>query len=163
MTPRPARAIPAPYAVARDTAISGAIVTGLFFVTVVFYHRWLYFHSGVRVVDFLGSLAGVLLIATCMLSVAWLYRAGHSRTVMVVAGGATAVVAVGLAALPAVVAGVGWVSIVLSVLLALVLDVLLAAWAVAAALYGTWSPLAFGRPSGEDGTRTREGADPQPH
>lgn len=157
MTLRPARTIPVPYRTAREIAGGGGVATGLFFLIVIFYHRWLYFHAGVRVVDLLGSIAGVLLIATCMAFTAWLYRAGFSRTVGVSAVAVTGIAAVGLAVLPAAVAGVGWVTIVLSVLLALVLDVLLASWAVAAALYATVPAL-----SGEDETRTREGDEPQP-
>ncbi len=133
LTPRPARR--APFNPPESAFVSAAVFTLATLMVAVFYPRWLYFQAGVRYVDLLGSVAGVLLVAAGMVAAGYLYRSGRSRRTVTVVAAATAVAAVGLAVLPPVAAGAGWLTVVLTVLALLVCDLVFACWVLGAVLY----------------------------
>jgi hypothetical protein len=131
--PRPSR--PAPAGPSEAVTGAGIAVTGIAVLAVVFYYRFLYFTAGVRYVDLLGSIAGVIAVVAAMAGAALVYRRGYRVRVVVGAGAGAVVVAVALALLAPLGAGSGWLTVVVAALLALVTDVLLAGWIVVAAMY----------------------------
>lgn len=114
-----------------------AAIVFTFFATafLLVYQRSLYFDAGVRGVDLLGAIAGLMLTALALSVPPWLYWRGHGRTTVVAAAVPAGFLALALALLPPIVAGVGWVTIVLAVLLAVVVDLTWATWAVFATGY----------------------------
>lgn len=131
--PRPARPFPfdPPEAVV-GVAIVFTVVTLL---VVLFSQQSLYFDAGVRRVDFLGSLAGVLLVIAGLAATGYVYRSGRARRTVATLGAGTGVLALGLAILPPLAARSGWVTTVLVVLVALVGDLVFATWVLGAAVY----------------------------
>ncbi len=137
LKPRPSRTFP--FKPSSDVVSAGtavvAVLTIISLLSVVFYNRYLYFEAGVRNIDLLAALAGLVAVLGTFAGAALLWRRGFSGRLVVAVTGAGVVLAVGLSLLPPLAAGSGWLTVVLSVLVSLVCFAVLSGWVLGAALY----------------------------
>lgn len=86
-----------------------------------------YIAAGVEPSDaYSGAVVGQVLVAAVLAILAWLVRRGTSSRSLLICGGAATALALAFALLPNVVAGNGWLTVVLAVLTTLTFDALLA-------------------------------------